>query len=172
MTSIPTLTTARLTLRGLQAEDFGPVAEFYSSDRARFVGGPVSEDMAWRILAGEIGHWTLRGFGRWAAEETATGKLAGVIGPWFPQDWPEPEIGWDLMNGFEGLGYATEAARAALDYAFDTLGWRTAISLTAPGNTGSENVAKRLGAQRDGAFEHDRYGRMLVWRHSGPEARV
>ena len=165
---IPTLITERLTLRPLKAADFDVFAEFYASDRSKLIGGPANREMSWRILAVEIGHWSLRGYGRWAVEETQSGRFAGVIGPWNPEGWPEPEIGWDLMAGFEGKGYATEAATAALAYAFDTLNWSTAISLVAEPNHGSRRVAQRLGAVQDGMFTHPRFGTMEVWRHTRP----
>lgn len=165
---IPTLTTTRLTLRAPHQGDFETIAAFYASERARFVGGPATAEQSWRMLATELGHWPLRGYGRWAVEETATGALAGIIGPWYPEGWPEPEIGWDLMNGFEGRGYATEAAFAALSHAYDTLGWPTAISLCNPANTGSRNLARRLGAVQEGHFDHERHGRLEIWRHLAP----
>lgn len=167
--TIPTLQTPRLTLRAPEAGDFPDFAAFFASDRSKFVGGPVPAEQSWRMLATELGHWQLRGFGRWAVEETASGRFAGIIGPWYPHGWPEPELGWDLMDGFEGKGYATEAALAAREYAYETLGWTTTISLVAPDNTGSRNVAKRMGATYEGLFEHERHGTLEIWRHPSPE---
>ena len=164
----PTLETERLLLRPLGPQDFAPLCAFYASERARFVGGPMNAEETWRMLATEIGHWTLRGYGRFGVEEKSSGATVGIIGPWNPEGWPEPEIGWDLMNGFEGKGYATEAGRAALDHAYETLGWQTAISLVAEGNDGSAAVAKRLGAKADGKFTHVRWGEMTVYRHAPP----
>jgi len=155
MIQVPVLETQRLRMRALDLADFEPLAAFYASDRAAFVGGPMTPEQVWRTLALEVGHWSLRGYGRWAVEVRATGALAGVIGPWYPHGWPEPEVGWDMMNGFEGKGYAAEAARAALDHAFDALGWTTAISLVADGNTRSAALAERLGARPDGVFTHE-----------------
>lgn len=170
MTAIPTLQTERLTLRAPKAEDFPPFAAFYASERAKFVGGPLDAEASWRMLAMEIGHWTLKGFGRWAVEETATGAVVGIVGLFEPEGWPESEIGWDLFDGFEGRGYATEAGLAARTYAYDILGWSTAISLVKDGNDGSAAVAKRLGARPDGLFTHVRHGQMTVYRHpSAPE---
>lgn len=168
MTPIPTLETDRLILRALNADDFPVFAAFYASDRASFVGGPVTEEASWRMMACEVGHWELRGYGRWAVCEKDSGAFVGVIGLWYPRDWPEPEIGWDLMNGHEGKGYATEAARAARDYAYATLGWTTAISLVADGNDASAAVARRLGAEPDGHFTHPTLGTMQVFRHAAP----
>ena len=165
---IPTLTTERLILRAPEACDIAPFAAFYASERSHFVGGPLTAEGSWRMLAMEIGHWTLKGFGRWIAETRNTGEAVGLIGLFEPEGWPEPEIGWDLFNGFEGKGYATEAGHAARAYAYDILGWPTAISLVKPGNDGSAAVAKRLGAYPDGSITHERHGPMYVYRHPAP----
>ncbi|MDF1856719.1 GNAT family N-acetyltransferase [Pseudooceanicola sp.] len=169
MTSIPVLTTERLTLRGPDASDVAPITTFYASERSHFVGGPKDADGAWRQLGTEIGHWTLRGYGRWMVDLSATGATVGIVGLWNPVGWPEPEIGWDLFDGFEGKGYATEAAAAARAYAYDVLGWSTAISLVAPDNTGSAAVASRLGAVLESSFDHAKLGHLQVWRHPGPD---
>lgn len=164
-----TLTTDRLTLRVPTLDDFDPLAAFYASDRSRFVGGPQTAELTWRTLATEVGHWHLRGYGRFAVEERSSGKLCGIIGPFYPLGFPEPELGWDLMNGFEGKGYATEAARAVRDYVYGTLGMTTLISLIAHGNTGSEAVARRLGCvEEPEVFTHERWGELRVFRHPSP----
>ncbi|MEM1301062.1 MAG: GNAT family N-acetyltransferase [Pseudomonadota bacterium] len=165
----PTLRTERLTLCPITENHFEPLAAFYASDRSRFVGGPTTAERTWRTLATEVGHWGLRGYGRFAVEETATGRMVGIVGPWNPHGWPEPELGWDLMNGSEGKGYATEAAQAARNWAYETLAWKTAISLVADGNDASARVAQRLGCSADGLFTHEVFGQMSVWRHPGPE---
>jgi RimJ/RimL family protein N-acetyltransferase len=166
----PILHTERLTLRPLSEADFPRLTEFYESDRSLHVGGPQRPEQTWRSLAAEIGHWTLRGYGRFGVDETATGEFVGIVGPWNPFGWPEPELGWDLMNGFEGKGFATEAAIATRDYAYTTLGWPTAISLVADGNEASAHVAKRCGAVWESKYIHARFGEMSVYRHLKPEA--
>jgi RimJ/RimL family protein N-acetyltransferase len=168
MTAIPTLTTERLTLRAATLDDFELLAAFLTSERSRFVGGPTTRELAWRALAQELGHWQLRGFGRWMVDLTATGETVGLVGLWFPEGFPERELGWDLFDGHEGRGYATEAARAARAHAYGTLGWDTLISLIADGNDASARVARRLGARPDGRFTHERFGEATVWRHPAP----
>lgn len=170
MTQIPVLETERLILRAPGPQEVDMARAFYASERSRFVGGPKNADQAWRQLAAEVGHWTLRGYGRWAVEEKSSGRPVGLIGLWNPEGWPEPEIGWDLWEGFEGLGYATEAGVCARAYAYDTLGWTTMISLIAPGNAGSAGVARRLGAWHEKDMSHETFGDMQIWRHPGPDA--
>ncbi|MWD29807.1 GNAT family N-acetyltransferase [Aquicoccus sp. SCR17] len=172
MTAIPTIETERLILRAPEAKDFEVFAAFYASPRADFVGGPLDREGSWRMLAMEAGHWQLKGFGRWILETRQGGETAGLVGLFEPEGWPEPEIGWDLFDGHEGRGYATEAGRAARDFAYDRLGWTTAISLVKPGNTPSAAVCKRLGCAEDGTFTHARHGMMHVWRHPAPETRA
>jgi len=167
---IPTLTTRRLILRAPAARDVGPMAAFYQSDAARFVGGPQPEYETWRYLAQVIGHWQLKGFGRWIVTLKDDDTAIGLIGLHEPLDWPEPEVAWILWGG-NGQGYATEAAQAARSYAYDTLGLSTLISCIDDGNPASMAVATRLGAQRDADdYMHPKYGAMQVWRHPGPEA--
>ena len=170
--AIPQLTTERLTLRAPASGDMEALCAFYASDRSRFVGGPLTREQTWRQLATEIGHWTLRGYGRWMVDVTETGATVGMVGLWNPEGWPEPEIGWDLMNGHEGKGYATEAGEAARAYAYDILGWSTAISLVKPENLGSARVALRLGAWLDGEYAHPRFGKLDIYRHPAPDTLV
>lgn len=144
---IPTIETERLLLRGWKEDDAEGLAKLYGDEaNATFIGGVLSPDEAWRMVAQRIGQWQLRGFAMFAVEEKASGTFVGHAGPHFPAGWPEPEIGWGLVPGFHGKGYAGEAARAGLTFAYQVLGWDTAISLIDAGNVPSQNLAKRLGA--------------------------
>ncbi|NVO24474.1 GNAT family N-acetyltransferase [Donghicola mangrovi] len=165
MTKAPTITTARLTLRGFELGDFPVFSAFYASERSKYCGGPAHPESSWRMLACEIGHWQLRGYGRWAVTLTETGELIGNVGLWNPEGWPEPEIGWDIYEGFEGKGYATEAATAARTHAYDVLGWDTVVSLIMPPNEASKTVARKMGAKFERMFDHVRYGQEEIWRH-------
>ncbi|MCY4153142.1 MAG: GNAT family N-acetyltransferase [Aestuariivita sp.] len=166
---IPTLETERLLLRAPQLDDFAGIADFYASDHAKFVGGPVSAELAWRNLAQEAGHWVLRGFGRWSIVEKQSNGWIGSCGLWFPAGFPEIELGWDLAERATGKGYATEAAHAARDFAYQQLELTTLISLVADGNDRSVAVALRLGAMLEGRFVHERIGELNVYRHPSPK---
>ena len=69
---------------------------------------------------------------------------------------PCVEIGWRLAAGHWGKGYATEAARAVLDYGFGSLGLKEIVSFTVPANVRSQAVMQRIGMTRDpaGDFNH------------------
>jgi RimJ/RimL family protein N-acetyltransferase len=165
---IPVLETERLVLRGLRPGDFESFADFYGSEASRFVAGPEPRAATWRRMASYAGCWALRGFGKFAVEEKASGRTVGIVGPWYPEGWPEPEIGWTILPEFQRRGYAMEATLCSLNYAYDKLSWPTAMSAIFPGNEPSIKMAERLGARRDGAFEFKPYGMLELWRHLSP----
>ena len=167
MTTIPTLTTDRLILRAPAASDFAAYAAFCGSDATQYIGGPMNEAQTWRYLCEVIGHWTMRGYGRWTVTRHDDDTAIGLVGLHNPMDWPEAEIGWSLWSD-NGKGYASEAGRAARAYAYDTLGWNTVISLISHGNEASVRVAKAMGAQPEGDYEHSKFGTMSIYRHASP----
>lgn len=139
--------TARLILRPPEAVDFEPWAAFMAHESTRFIGGPQHPAVAWRGMATMTGAWTLEGFSMFSVIEKATGSWIGRLGPWRPHAWPGTEIGWGLSPEACGKGYATEGAAAAMDWAFDVLGWAEVIHTIDPGNQGSIAVAERLGSR-------------------------
>lgn len=165
---IPTLTTERLTLRAPQMSDLDTYVEFRLSERSRLIGGPFPPETAMMSLSAIVGHWLLRGFGRWIIADRTNDQPMGIVGPYYPAEWPEPEIAWTVFGNAEGLGIAFEAANAALDFAYDVLNWPTAVSCVSVDNTRSRALAKRLGARRDGVFEHPVYGNLEIYRHVEP----
>lgn len=166
--SIPTLETERLILRAPREADFEAEAAFYETDASRFVGGPKPPHQTWRNQAMMVGHWAFRGYGFWALEDKDTGGYMGRVGLWYPHGWYEREIGWTLMPAATGKGYATEAALTSRAYAYDVLGWDTAISQIAPENEASKAVARRLGASFETMYEDPEFGEIEVWRHLSP----
>ncbi len=167
---IPTIETERLRLRAPQWSDFDAFAAFRMSARTEHLGGPCTRTQAFDKLGEIIGHWHLRGYGRWMVADRATDAPIGVVGCFYPDDWPEPGIAWSVFEGAEGRGIASEAAHASLKYAYGTLGWTTAISCTTPENTRSSKLAIRLGATREDDFTTVDGMLLQVYRHAGPEA--
>jgi RimJ/RimL family protein N-acetyltransferase len=167
---IPTVETERLRLRAPMSSDFAAYAAFRSSDRTKVLGGPNSRAEAFHMLCGLVGHWHIRGYGRWMVADCNTDAPLGIVGIYFPEDWPEPEIGWSVFDHAEGKGIAHEAAVAARDYAYRVLGWTTIISLIVQDNTRSAALARRMGCEKDGQFDHPTYGAMDIWRHLPPGA--
>ena len=167
----PVLETARLILRAPVTPDFEVYADFMASDRSAHIGGPITRAMAWRAFGHMTGHWVHRGYGMFIFTDRASGAPLGMCGPWFPEGWPEPEIGWSIWAPqAEGKGVAFEAATAARAWAYEVLGWTTAISLIVDGNARSEALAARMGCTLEGEFTHEVYGKSLIYRHPGPES--
>lgn len=168
---IPVLEEGRLRYRAPSLDDFEVYHDFCASDRSIGVGGPYpTRDEAFERLAKIIGHWGLRGYGRWMIADRDTDAPLGVVGLMYPEDWPEPEIAWTVFATAEGKGIAFEAAQFARRYAYEVLGWTTVISCTTPGNDRSVALAKRMGASFEREFQHPMIGPLNVWRHLGPEA--
>jgi RimJ/RimL family protein N-acetyltransferase len=142
----------RLIMRQWRLDDFESYLELCQDPEVmRFLGGKTFDRLeCWRHMAFMAGHWQLRGYGPWAVEEKATGRFVGRVGFLNPEGWPAFELGWTLSRKFWGRGYATEAARRALAYAFDELDKDHVISLIDPKNTNSIKVAKRLGEHVEG----------------------
>lgn len=166
VTGIPLIETERLRLRGPKASDFDTFAAFMASGRSTRVGGPISRAVAWRGFGHLVGHWVMRGYAMFILADKATDAPLGMSGPWFPEGWPEREIGWSIWaEHAEGQGLAFEAATAARRWAYDALGWDTAISLIVDGNDRSEALARRLGCAYEGDFTHEVYGKSRIFRH-------
>jgi RimJ/RimL family protein N-acetyltransferase len=147
----PVLETARLILRPPVEADFDAWAAFMADGQAaRFIGGVQPRTIAWRGMAAIAGSWALRGYGMFSVIERESGRWIGRIGPWMPPDWPGPEIAYGLARAAWGRGYATEGVTAAINFAFDTLGWAEVIHCIDEENPASQKVAKRLGATNRG----------------------
>lgn len=140
--------TERLILRPPVAEDFDAYARQMADQRsARFIGGVQPRALAWRGFMTLAGAWAMQGFAMFSVIEKTTGRWIGRLGPWQPEGWPGTEVGWSLLPEAWGRGYATEGAAAAMDYAFDELGWDDVIHSIDPANVASQRVAQRLGSR-------------------------
>lgn len=142
------LETERLVLRLPQGQDFEAWAAFMADvDRTRYIGGAQPRSLAWRGLMTMVGSWAVLGFGMFSVIEKSSGRWIGRLGPWQPEGWPGTEVGWSIVSDAGGKGYATEGATAAIDWAFDTLGWSEVIHTIDPANAASKGVAAKLGSR-------------------------
>jgi len=147
--AIPTLKTERLTLRPHKMADFDSLAAMLATPHVKYMGGPMNRKAAWKSFCSDIAQWALLGHGAWAVERRDTGEFIGQITIIKPPHFPETEIGWVFFPQSVGNGFACEAARAALIFAFDTIKLKTLVSYIDPGNTRSIALAERLGAKLD-----------------------
>jgi RimJ/RimL family protein N-acetyltransferase len=153
--------TSRLILRPTAPGDFEAWAAFMAdADASKHVGGPQPRPVAWRGFLSMAGAWAMQGYAMFSVIEKASGRWLGRLGPWVPDGWPGTEVGWGLAREAWGKGYATEGSTAAIDWAFDRLGWTEVIHCIAPDNARSQAVARRLGsrvlrqARLPAPFEH------------------
>ena len=149
-----TTQTDRLILRQWGLEDFEPFAAMLADPKVmQFIAvdsKPLGRFQAWQAFSGTVGHWQLRKFGMFAVIEKGSGQFVGRVGPWHPEGWPGIEIGWTIRSEFWGRGYATEAARRAIEYTFNELGCDRIMSFVEPTNVRSVRVAERVSEQPDG----------------------
>lgn len=145
---IPKILTQRLILRAFTDEDLDAYAAMCAdAEGMRYIGTgkTLSRSDAWRNMAMIVGHWYLRGYGMWAVEERKTGNMLGRVGCWNPEGWVGLEIGWSIRREFWRQGFATEAAKAAIEYAFTDMEQSEIISLIHPDNIASRRVAEKVG---------------------------
>ena len=155
-TSPPEIETPRLRLREFRVTDLDDYAAAVGDPEVmKHIGDgvPMSRQDAWRSMAFLSGHWNLRGFGLWAIEEKATGRVLGRVGYFLPEGWPSEEIGWLLRRDAWGRGYATEAALAVLAHGRTMLGLDQVIAIIQPENAASIRLALRLGGSLDRRIE-------------------
>lgn len=143
----PTLETPRLILRPPVRADFDAFAAFMADERAaKHLGGTQPRTVAWRFFAALAGAWSLYGFAMFSIIEKSSGRWIGRAGPWMPEGWPGTEVGWGIVSEAQRRGYAKEASTAAIDWAFDTLGWSEVIHCIEPANAASIATALSLGS--------------------------
>ncbi len=165
---MPELETARLRLRRWRTGDVDAYARISADPQVlRYIspGGPLSRAQARQAIEALERHWRERGFGHWAAEDKATGALAGRVGLLHHPDWPEEpegvEVGWIIAPAFRGQGLATEGARASLRFGFERAGLDHIISVAEPDNAPSLRVMEKAGLAYEG--ETVWRGRRMLW---------
>jgi RimJ/RimL family protein N-acetyltransferase len=160
------LETDRLLLRLPLPEDAEPLLVAFSDPEVmRFIGNgeTADHDLAVEQVARMRHAWEADGFGRFVVVRRDDGAVLGRVGvlAWDPKVWrngtraeigsqAELELGWTLARHAWGCGYATEAARAAAEWAFRELEPQRLISLIHPQNERSKQVAMKIGEHHAG----------------------
>ena len=155
------LRTDRLLLRDWRESDLDPFAALNGDPEVMAFMPAILDRVASDALAARIrAHFEDHGFGLWAVEVPGAAPFIGYVGlavPRFTTAFtPCVEVGWRLARAYWGRGYATEAARAAIEFGFQTAALEEIVSFTVPANVRSIAVMERLGMTRDQAddFEH------------------
>ena len=179
----PVLATERLVLRQWRVDDLGPMAAIHADPViGEWLGGTLGESGSAAFVDRQAVGLALRGIGMFAVERVDDGVLIGSVGLGgvgrdFPFG-PAIELAWRLGPAHRGRGYATEAAAAALHYAFATFEVPRIAAFTAVGNSASIAVMDRLGMRADhrfAEFDHPRLAvghplrrHLLRWSSEGP----
>ena len=161
MPIIHELQSERLLLRQWKAEDLAPFAELNADAR---VMEYFPSTLSHAESAERAAHYQARieenGWGFWVAERIEDQAFIGLVGLNRVDDLPIGdcvEVGWRLGQAFWGKGYATEAARLCLQFAFDVLVLDEVVAITTVNNHRSQAVMERLGMTDSGQnFEHPR----------------
>ncbi|MEL6663272.1 MAG: GNAT family N-acetyltransferase [Pseudomonadota bacterium] len=166
----PVLETKRLVLRPYRLEDFDLLAAYFASERSRFTDGPVTRAQAWDLFTAGAGRWVIAGHGAWTITPKGSDTSMGLVSLNTPIVLPHPELGYILWDGFEGQGFALEAASAARDFAFSRLEWPVLISGIHKDNDRSVRLAERMGAALDPSIHLAEEPDTLFYRHPRPPA--
>jgi RimJ/RimL family protein N-acetyltransferase len=159
------LETARLILRPALDSDRASYAAMNADPTVMtYFASTMTSEESDASLARFQAAYDRDGFGFLVAELRDTGAFAGIIGAQTMRDsvpnHPQPavEIGWRLPRALHGQGLATEGARAAVAFAFNTLGLSEVVAITAAGNRPSRRVMEKLGMTHrpDLDFDHPR----------------
>jgi RimJ/RimL family protein N-acetyltransferase len=155
MTTI--IETERLILRTWKAEDAEPYFHINQDPKViEFLRGPLSMEQVNDFISAANRHQEALGYTLWAACLKESDELIGFIGLNYTDFFEKVEVGWRLGSQFWGKGYATEGAKASLDYGFKHCGLKEIISFTVPANLRSIRVMEKIGLRRDinGDFAH------------------
>lgn len=141
------LETERLLLREKTVED-AENAYLLNLDPEvlRYTGDdPFSSVEEARTFLENYASYRTYGFGRWAVILKETGEYLGWCGIKYTPELDEFDIGYRFMQKYWGKGYATESAKACIEYGFEKLDIKTIVGRAMTGNINSINVLKKLG---------------------------
>jgi ribosomal-protein-alanine N-acetyltransferase len=151
------LRTPRLILRRWRESDREPFAQMNAdAEVMRYFVRPLTQAESDASVARMTADFDRNDHGQWALEIPGEAPFIGFTGLWRPPYMPVVEVGWRLARSYWGKGYATEAARAAIDDGFERVGLKEIVSFTSPLNQPSIRVMEKLGMTHDAAddFEH------------------
>jgi RimJ/RimL family protein N-acetyltransferase len=156
----PVLDTQRLLLRPWREADLGPFAAINGDPRVTAtLAGSLTRAESNALAVRIVDRFRQKGFGQWAVEIPGVAPFIGFIGlavPSFEAHFtPAIEIGWRLAFEHWGRGYATEGARAVLNFAFTRAGLDDVVSFTSQTNTRSRAVMERIGMRHDPRDDFD-----------------
>lgn len=168
-------TTDRLLGRWLEPEDLAAMAAVYGdADAMRWVddGQPLDESGCARWIDVTRENYRTRGYGMTAIVERTSGTVVGFCGLVHPGGQPEAEIKYAFKRECWGAGFATEAARAMLEYGAAAHDIDCVIATTAPENLASHRVLEKCGMQRGELRRNDDGSATQIFRWQRPRSVV
>jgi ribosomal-protein-alanine N-acetyltransferase len=151
------LTTARLCLRQFDRNDLPVLLSIFQEPGLLDYFPPTAppdEARVARLIQRQLEHWAEHGYGWWGVTLKDTPALLGWCGLQYLPETGETEVGYGLAHAAWGRGYASEAARAAVDAGFAHLPLTEIIGLTHPDNIASQRVLQKAGMGFEGEFEY------------------
>lgn len=168
------LETPRLILRELHPDDLDFVAEMLGDpDVMRFWPKPHTREESAQWIARFQERYELHGHGYWLAIEKETGQPVGQAGV-LNQDVEgviEIGLGWIMHRPFWRRGFATEAALACREYAFEVENRERVVALIRPENTPSRGVAAKLGMTLEKSVQYANFEHLVFVSHR-PESET
>jgi RimJ/RimL family protein N-acetyltransferase len=152
---LPLIHTDRLTLRPWTEQDIDALYNIWTDAGVRrhlFDDIVISRERAAELVASHLKTVASHGIGFWALQIYPTNEMIGFCGFAFPEDSAEPELMYGLLPKHWGRGFATEAARAALDYIWTSTAFPRVCAGTDPPNSKSAGVLERLKMQSVGTL--------------------
>ena len=176
--TIPTINTARMTLRAMRPQDFEDYAALWQEPTVvRHMGdAPRTRTHSWRQFLLLAGHWQMAGFGVWGVEPRGTRRIMGQAGFWFAgrelgEDFDAyPEATCVLHPDLHGTGLGREAAQAAHDW-FDRVITGPLVCEIGSGNTTALRIGDELGYRPLREHETGAGPQQLMLRKSPPGGR-
>jgi ribosomal-protein-alanine N-acetyltransferase len=157
------LTTERLVLRSPAPDDLPVWHAIYLDAEEVWYGAPRSSlDENREKLTRQIAHFEQHGFGMCAVDLAASGETIGAAGLQHLEGGPEVEVGYRFLKERWGRGYATESARASIDFGFDEVGLEQIVAVALETNIASRRVLEKCGLREVGlthvyGLEHVKY---------------
>ncbi len=150
--------TARLRLRPLAPEDLDAIHHLWVDPEVRrylWDGERISKGRAGTVLASSIESFESRGFGIWTVVHKESEELVGFCGLRFLDDEPEIELLYGISTPYRGIGLATEAARAAIRYGFEEVGFDRILGIADTENVASRHVLGKIGMKFEKRASHE-----------------
>jgi|SRR5688572_18207623 len=161
--------TQRLLIRPYTTNDFEDFYRIHGNEEImRFIRPPKNRQQAWDFLIENIeGYAKQPHLGRWAMLSSNEQNCIGSFAIIPVKDSDDIQLGYVLLKENWGQGYASEAVKGGLDYAFNTIGVKTIAGITETGNSASQHVLLKNGFVFEKSF-YEEEKELFLYRRNAP----